>query len=136
VITLPLSRQALEIPTNSTRFSYPVVLADLRLRSMGAQGDEAGMLRLNQALALMHFREFDKALEVLRDTRVTLAQGVCQGTIDFYTGLCLLHMGNVYLSEAQQAFTQAMKYPQATLFGPEGPLVAPLAKQALEDLRP
>lgn len=135
-VTLPLSRQALEIPTNSASFCYPVLLADLRLRSLGAQGDEAGMLRFNQALALMHFREFDKAMEILRDTRVTIAQGVGQGTIDFYTGFCLLHMGNVYLSEAQQAFNQAMKYPQATLFGPEGPLVAPLAKQALEDLRP
>ena len=34
-----------------------------------------------------------------------------------------------------QAFRQALKYPQSTLLGPEGPLVAPLARQALEDLK-
>jgi len=45
-------------------------------------------------------------------------------------------MGNVYLSEAVQAFNQALKYPLATLFGPEGPLLAPLARQALQDLQP
>jgi hypothetical protein len=44
-------------------------------------------------------------------------------------------MGTAYQSEAAQAFRQALKYPQSTLLGPDGPLVAPLARQALEDLR-
>jgi hypothetical protein len=75
-------------------------------------------------------------MEVLRDARVLGTQGVSQGTLDYYTGVCLLRLGNVYVPEAIQAFNQALKYPQATLFGPEGPLVTPLAKQALEDLKP
>jgi hypothetical protein len=62
-------------------------------------------------------------------------QGESQGTLDYYTGLCLLRLGNAYTSEAIQSFTQALKYPSATLFGPEGPLLAPMAKQALEDLK-
>ncbi len=45
-------------------------------------------------------------------------------------------MGDVYLTETLQSFNQALKYPQATLFGPGGPLLAPLAKQALADLKP
>jgi len=135
-VALPVSAQALELPVNSPALCYPQVLAELRLRYLGAAGDEAGLLRLNQALALMHFREFDKALEVLRDARVTRVQGVSQGTLDYYTGVCLLRMGNAYLSEALQAFNQALKYPQATLFGPEGPLLAPMARQALEDNKP
>jgi len=135
-IQVPLGQQALEIPLNASDLCYPFVLAELRLRYLGAKGDESGLLRLNQALALMHFRLYDRAMEVLRDARVMGTQGVSQGTLDYYTGICLLHLGNVYVPEAIQAFNQALKYPQATLFGPEGPLVAPLAKQALEDLKP
>ena len=135
-ISLPLSQQALEIPLNASNLCYPFVLAELRLRYLAAKGDEAGLLRLNQALALMHFRMFDRAMEVLRDARVVGSQGVSQGTLDYYTGICLLRLGNVYVPEAIQAFNQALKYPQATLFGPEGPLVAPLARQALDDLKP
>jgi len=56
--------------------------------------------------------------------------------LDYYTGLCLLHMGDAYLTETQQSFNQALKYPHATLFGSGGPFLAPLAKQALEDLKP
>jgi hypothetical protein len=135
-IPLVISQQALEIPLNASNLCYPFVLAELRLRYLGAKGDEAGLLRLNQALALMHFRHFDRALEILRDARVLGTHGVSQGTLDYYTGVCLLRLGNVYVPEAIQAFNQALKSSQATLFGPEGPLVAPLAKQALEDLKP
>jgi hypothetical protein len=134
--TLALSTQPVELPINASNLCYPFVLADLRLRYLGAKGDDAALLRLDQALALMHFRQYDKALEVLRDARMSTVQGVCQGTLDYYTGICLLRLGNVYLSEAAQAFNQALKYPQATLFGPEGPMVSILAKQALEDLKP
>lgn len=135
-LPLPLTLQAVEIPVNASNVCYPLLLADFQLRYLGSKGDEAGILRLEQALALMHFREYDKAMEILRDARVSLPSGVSQGTIDYYTGICLLRLGNVYTTEAIQAFNQAMKSPQATLFGPEGPLVVPLAKQALEDLNP
>lgn len=134
--TLPLRFQPVELPVGASNLCYPFLLADLRLRQAGTKGDEAALLRLQQALALMHFRRFDQALEVLRDTRLGTTQGISQGTVDYYTGICLLRLGNAYLPEAIQALNQALKYPQATLFGPDGPLVAPLAKQALEDLKP
>jgi autotransporter translocation and assembly factor TamB len=135
-VTLAVTQQALELPVNAADLCYPFVLSDLRLRYLGSSGDEAGLLRLQQGLALIHFKEYDKALEILRDARVSAVQGVSQGTLDYYTGVCLLHMGNVYLSETLQSFNQALKYPQATLFGPDGPILAPLARQALEDLKP
>lgn len=135
-VKLAVTPMPRELPVNAQDLCYPLVLADLRLRYLGAQGDEASLLRLNQALALMHFREYDKALEVLRDARMVSVQGVSQGTLDYYTGVCLLHMGSGYLTEAAQSFNQALKYPQATLFGPDGPLLAPLARQALLDLQP
>ncbi|BDU75239.1 hypothetical protein METESE_01970 [Mesoterricola sediminis] len=135
-VKLAVQLQARELPVQAADLCYPMVLSDLRLRYLGAQGDEAALFRLQQALALMHFRAYDKALEVLRDARMTGVRGVSQGTLDYYTGVCLLRMGNVYLTEAIQSFNQALKYPQATLFGPDGPLLAPLARQALQDLQP
>jgi hypothetical protein len=136
VIPLAVTSQPVELPVNAAQLCYPLVLADLRLRAMGATGDEAALLRLQQALALMHFREYDQALEVLRDARLASTQGVSQGTLDYYTGVCLLHMGDSYLTETLQAFNHALSYPHATLFGPGGPLLAPLARQALADLHP
>lgn len=135
-IQLPVSQQVLELPLDAASISYPFALVDLKIKIQGARGDEANFLRLEQGLALMHYRQYDRALEVLRDARVSATQGVCQGTIDYYTGICLLRLGSAYTSEAIQAFNQALKVPGATLFGPDGPLLAPLAKQALEDLKP
>lgn len=136
VKTLPVRTAALEIPLASASFCYPLVLADLRLRLRGATGDEAGRLRFHQALALMHFRRFDKALEALREARAGAVRGVSQGTFDYYAGLCLQRLGQGYAPEAAQAFRQALQFPQATLFGPLGPRVAPLAQRALDDLNP
>jgi hypothetical protein len=133
--TLPLLVEALEVPLGSQEFCYPSVLAHLRLQYAGAKGDEANLLKLNQALVLMHIRKFDKAIELLRDAKLSTVRGVSQGTIDYHTGLCFLRLGSTYQSEAGQAFRQALKYPQSTLLGPDGPLVAPLARQALEDLK-
>ena len=128
-------QEALEVPLGSPDLSYPAVLSHLRLQYAGAKGDDANLIKLNMALTLMQFRRYDKAIELLRDARLTTVRGVSQGTIDYHTGVCFIHLGVTYQSEAAQAFRQALKYPQATLLGPEGPLVAPLARQALEDLR-
>ena len=134
-LPLGISREALEIPLTSSRYVYPFLLSHLRLQLLGARGEEAAYLKLNLALALMHFRKFDKALELLRDTRLAATRGVSQGTLDYYTGACFLKLGGVYISEAAQAFRAALKAKDATLFGPDGPLVAPLAKAALDELK-
>lgn len=134
-LTLPVQMEALEVPLGSPDLCYPAVLAHLRLQYAGAKGDAANLVKLNQALVLMQFRKYDKAIELLRDTRLSTVRGVSQGTVDYHTGACFLHLGTAYQSEAGQAFRQALKYPQSTLLGPDGPLVAPLARQALEDLR-
>lgn len=135
-VTLQVTAQPVELPVNAASLCYPLVLAGLRLSGQGAPGDAGALSRLQQALALIHFREYGQALEVLRDARMVSVQGVSQGTLDYYTGICLLHLGDSYLSETLQAFNQALSYPQATLLGPGGPLLAPLARQALEDLKP
>jgi hypothetical protein len=132
-VHLALIQAPVELPLADPRYSYPFLLAELRLRLLGAKGDAAAFLRFQEALGLIHFRKYERAVELLRDIRFGNAPGVGQGTIDYYTGLCLLKLGTAYIPEAIQAFTQALRHPAATLFGPEGPLVAPLAKQAIED---
>ena len=134
-LSLPVTQEALEVPLGAPELCYPALLAQLRLRHLGAKGDEANLLKLNMALVLMQLRKFDKAVELLRDARLSTTRGVSQGTLDYHTGVCFLHLGPAFQSEAAQAFRQALKYPQSTLLGPEGPLVAPLARQALEDLK-
>jgi len=133
-VTLAVKAQPLEIPLHSARYAYPVLLAALRLRALGAKGQEAGLVRLNMALALSHFRRQDQALEQLKAARLDGDQGVCQGTVAYDLGLCYRALGPSYQGEAAKAFQAAAQYPAATLLGPDGPLVAPLARQALEDL--
>ena len=135
-MTLAVKAQPLEIPMNSDRYSYPALLAALRLRALGAKGDEAGLVRLNLALALMHFRRYDQALEQLKAARLSGDHGVSQGTIAYDEGLCYRSLGPSYQEESRKAFQSASQYPAATLLGPDGPLVAPLAQQALDDLHP
>ncbi len=131
--SLPLLQAPLEIPLADPALSYTLLLAELRLKLLGAKAEAAAVLRFQQALALMHFRKFERAVELLRETRITTSLGLGQGTVDYYTALCLLRLGSTYTPEAMQAFAQAGKHPTSTLFGPEGPLVAPLALQAIED---
>lgn len=134
--TLSVKAEPLEIPLNSDRYSYPALLAALRLRLLGAKGDEAGLVRLNLALALMHFRRYDQALEQLKAATLSGDRGVCQGTLAYDEGLCYRALGPQYQDQATKAFQAAAQYPAATLLGPDGPLVAPLARQALDDLHP
>jgi hypothetical protein len=133
---LPIEPQALEVPLNDPELAYPFLLADLRLKALSAKGDDRATLLLNQGIALMHFGRFDKAAEVLKGTVFASASGVGTGTALYYRGLCLRQLGSVYTPEAIQSLNEALKYPLSTLFGPDGPLVAPLARQALEDLKP
>ena len=134
-LNLSIHPEALELPLGSSGLSYPALLAQLRLLYAGAKGDAANQLRLNLALTYMQFRKYDKAVEMLRETRISSTTGISQGTVDYYTGVCFLHLGSTYQAEATQAFRQALKYPQSTLLGPDGLLVGPLAKLALEELK-
>ncbi|HJU84568.1 MAG TPA: hypothetical protein VJ600_10185 [Holophagaceae bacterium] len=134
--TLAVRAQALELPMVSENYCYPALMSHLRLRLLGAKGDEAGLARLDLALGFMHFRKYDQALEVLREARLSSTRGVSQGSVEYYTALCFQRLGPAYANEALAAFQRALRYPSATLLSSDGPLVAPLAKQALEDLKP
>lgn len=134
--SLAVRPQALELPMVSDNYCYPALMSYLRLRLLGAKGDEAGLARLDLALGLMHFRKYDQALETLREAKLSFTRGVSQGTVEYYTALCFQRLGPAYATEANSAFQRALRYPAATLLSSDGPLVAPLAKQALEDLKP
>lgn len=134
-LNLAVSQAPLEIPLADPATSYTLLLAETRLKLLGAKAEAAAVLRFQQALALMHFRKFERAVELLREARMTGVQGLGQGTLDYFAALCLLRLGNTYSPEAMQAFAQAAKSESSRLFGPEGPMVAPLARQAIEDLK-
>ena len=133
--TLPVVLETLEVPLGAPTVCQPALLAHLRLLAAGARGEEAQRVRLNLALMLMQLRSYDRAVEVLRETRLAATRGVGQGSVDYHLGVCFLHLGPAYRTEAAQAFRQALSYPHCTLLGPDGPLVAPLARQALDDLK-
>lgn len=135
-LTLPVLRQALELPLDAPSLSYPRAIAELRLAIQGAEGDVGGYLRLNLGRAYLHYGKPDRALEILREATLSTTTGVSRGTLDYLMGLCLTRLGSVYIPDAIQAFNQALKYPGATLMGPDGPRVEPLAKAALQDLQP
>lgn len=132
---LGLQWKATEIPLASESLCYPSLLLEIQIRRQAAQGAEAGILRLNEALCFMHFQQYGQALEALRNTKLEDKSGVCQGTVEYYIGLCLQRLGGPCQAEAGEAFQNAMKYPDATFFGPAGPRVAPLARLALADLK-
>lgn len=134
--TLPVHHEPLELPLRGSTFSYPRIVAELRLRIQGASGPEAGLLRLNLARAYLHYGKPGRALEILRDATLPKKPGVSAGTLAYLTGICLSRLGSVYISEAIQAFNQALQDPGATLMGPDGPPVAPLARAALQSLQP
>jgi hypothetical protein len=135
-ITVPVVSKGLQLPLAATSISYVRALAELRLRALGAQGDEAALLKLNLAQALLHFRKTEGALEILREIRFQATEGIGQGTLAYITGVCLSRLGTVYIPDSIQAFQQALKFPGATLGTPDGPRVEPLAKAALLDLQP
>lgn len=135
-VSLNLQTSPLELPFQAAKLSYPRAIAELRLRLLGATGPEAGLLRLNLARAYLHFDKPDRALEVLREASLPPGSGISMGNVAYLTGICLLRLGSVYIPEAIQAFNRALQDPGATLFGSEGPLVAPLARAALQSIQP
>lgn len=135
-LTLPLALEALELSSRDPELCYPALLVQLRLLQRQAASGAQGLLAFHEAVALQHFQAWERAAERLRDARTSRKEGVSQGTLDYHTGLCLLRLGRVLLPEARRALEAASRHPAATLWGPEGPKVAPLARQLLDELKP
>nr|WP_320133037.1 hypothetical protein [uncultured Holophaga sp.] len=126
----------LSLPLQAPEICYPLMLVELRLQLAAERGDAAGFAMLNLARTHMHFRQYGKALQALREAKVQATQGVSQGTIDFNRGLCLSALGPAYTQEAAEAFRQAAKATGATLLSPEGPSASRAATRMLETLTP
>lgn len=135
-VALPCGVKGLQLPLAASSISYVRALAELRLKALGSQGDEAALVKLNLAQVLLHFRKTEAAMEILRETRFQGSEGIGQGTLAYITGVCLSRLGTVYIPDTIQAFQQALKSPGATVGTPDGPRVEPLAKAALLDLQP
>jgi hypothetical protein len=94
------------------------------------------VMRLNQALAFIHFGRHDLAVkEALSRTALPEGQGISLGTVEYLRGWCYEQLGPDYRPEAVAAFEAAAEAKGATLETHQGPQVAPLAVQHLEALR-
>ena len=67
---------------------------------------------------------------------MTNKQGVCQGTVEYLKGLCLMRLGSNYRQEALAALQSALTFKEATLWGPDGPLISILAQEAVNEIKP
>ena len=110
---------------------------DLEYQAGGRSNDYSrGVVRLNQAMAFIHFGRYDLALQQsLAKARLPEGQGISRGTVEYLRGWCYEQLGPEYHPEAREAFEAAAAADGATLGTHMGPQVAPLAQQHLESLR-
>ncbi|TDI12904.1 MAG: PEGA domain-containing protein [Acidobacteria bacterium] len=116
---------------------YNQQLVDLEYEAGGHSNDYSrGVVRLNQAMAFIHFGRYDLALQQsLAKARLPEGQGISRGTVEYLRGWCYEQLGPEYHPEAREAFAAAAAADGATLATHMGPQVAPLAEQHLESLR-
>ena len=116
---------------------YNQQLVDLEYEA-GKRSDEygRGVVRLNQAMAFIHFGRYDLALQLsLAKARLPQGQGISRGTVEYLRAWCYEQLGPEYHPEAREAFEAAAAEDGATLGTHMGPQIAPLAEQHLELLR-
>jgi len=115
---------------------YNQRLVDLEYEA-GRRSDDysRGVVRLNQAMAFIHFGRYDLALQQsLSKARLPEGQGISRGTVDYLRAWCYEQLGPEYHPEARESFEAAAAQDGATLETHLGPQVAPLANQHLKSL--
>lgn len=115
---------------------YNQRLVDLEYEAAGRSDDyRRGVVRLNQAMAFVHFKRYDLALQQsLAKAHLPEGQGISRGTVEYLRGWCYEQLGPEYHPEARTAFEAAAAEDGATLETHLGPQVSPLAEQHLNSL--
>ena len=116
---------------------YNQQLVDLEFESSSRNDPYSrGIVRLNQAMAYIHFGRYDLALQkALAKAHLREGMGISSGTVEYLRAWCYEQLGPEYHLEARKGFQAASAEDGATLGSHMGPLVAPLAKQHLEALQ-
>lgn len=92
------------------------------------------LLQLDQAAVLLHMRQWEAAVRLLRTIDAPSGPGLGQGMVDYWVGLALLQLGPTYRNRARQSMERAISVAGATLGHDDGPLIRPLAKSLLAAL--
>ena len=126
-----------EIPLNDPTLLYNKVMMDLRQQVDGYPGTErAALAKLNLGLCAMHFDDFASAREYLQRAAEAPEQGglpvrpgISQGTAYYYLALAWERLGREYKTQATNAYREAARFKDATLFNNDGPAAAPIAER-------
>jgi tetratricopeptide (TPR) repeat protein len=137
VVEVRLALTPQEIPLNDSTLLYNKVMMDLRQQVDGYPGTErAALARLNLGLCAMHFDDFASAREHLQRAAeppeqggLPVRPGISQGTAFYYLGLAWERLGREYKVQAQNAYKEAARFKDATLFNNDGPTAAPIAER-------
>ena len=110
-----------------------VAWATLGLKEEKSEASRRWLVQLNSALLLMDAGDWAAAAAALR--RVDAPQsshGFGQAAVDYWLGLALERSGD--FAAAREAYTRAMRLPEARLYHADGPLLAPRARARLAGL--
>ena len=133
-VEISVDKTPVEIPKNNPDLLYNKILADLMLQSREATNDfEKNFAQLNEAIAYMHFKNWQSAVDILGKTRFETRAGITNGTVYYYLGEALTALD--YRTEAISNYQKAMTFESATVGTNDGELVARLAEKRLKDLQ-
>jgi tetratricopeptide (TPR) repeat protein len=133
-VELSIDKTPVEIPKNNPDLLYNKILADLQLVSREAANDfEKNFAQLNVAIAYMHFKNWQSAVDTLGKIRFESRSGIGSGTVYYYLGEALAALD--YRAEAITNFQKALQHPASTVGTNDGDLVPTLAEKRLKDLQ-
>ncbi len=133
-VQVSISSRPQVIPPNDPERIYTLVWA-LSAAAIGRLDSEAPtwVLQLNQAAALLHFGEWESAVELLESIQAPEGPGLSRAMVDYWLGISLAELGRV--EDARTAFERVLNLPAARYLHDEGPLLAPRARARLSSLQ-
>jgi tetratricopeptide (TPR) repeat protein len=133
-VEIRIDKTPVEIPKNNPDLLYNKILADLQLLGRQAQGDfDKNFAQLNMAVAYMHFKNWQSAVDTLGKIRFDTKSGITNGTVFYYLGEALSALD--YRPEAISNYQKAKAFENATVGTNDGELVPLLADKKLKDLQ-
>ena len=122
------------IPPNEPERAYTLVWA-LSAAAIGRLDSEVPtwVLQLNQASALLHFGEWQAAVDLLESVQAPEGPGLGSAMVDYWMGIGLTELGRV--EDARAAFERVLLSPEARYLHDEGPLLSPRAQARMAGMR-
>jgi hypothetical protein len=91
------------------------------------------ILQLNQASALLHFGEWEAAVDLLESVQAPEGPGLGQAMVDYWLGVAFARLGRS--EEARAAFERVLQEPEGRYLQEDGPLLAPRASVRIATLQ-